>query len=461
MIKDQWQEIYGISTIAWKTILWVRSFLLNDRAVELSTAKVSFSLIRWFVSEAELRSTLDLWRLGKAKLSGSRGSRMSWVRRCWRTSRVRVENIPWTHDTAVTSGSPKNDGGTKYSAWKVQRSNHLHVDVQRHWLGTKRKQKTCTVHSWDFATYAAKFPKGHWSFSGSGFEEKWYGTHIRKSNGSRNRVADLMMIHLRKSGHPPFRWTSALSRGSLKSKGGGRSSTRNNADLATAVVLFRIIISVNQLSVNGAVADWREELAQQISVQSSTGTRNPVAKVNDESESKVSPTDVPILTQLLLINVPAQGTGSCRENTSPRDDKGSTPKLEIKVSNYMERYEIEIKVDSMQNDGSQSWIVTSRGIGKYVNELPEDNKKSIHYEDVASSAGKLVAIKQQEQFIPYSSSSSSSSTVMPINQRKWNDISAATWWHVLQNLETNDPTSTTSRLSPRRWWSNWTERVVS
>ena len=118
-----------------------------------------------------------------------------------------------------------------------------------------------------------------------------------------------------------------------------------------------------------------------------------MAKVNDESESKVSPTVVPILTQLLLINVPAQGTGSCRENTSPRDDKGSTPKLEIKVSNYMERYEIEIKVDSMQNDGSQSWIVTSRGIGKYVNELPEDNKKSIHYEDVASSAGKLVATK--------------------------------------------------------------------
>ena len=90
----------------------------------------------------------------------------------------------------------------------------------------------------------------------------------------------------------------------------------------------------------------------------------------------------------------------------------------------MERYEIEIKVDSMQNDGSQSWIVTSRGIDKYVNELPEDNKKPVHYEDVASSAGKLVAIKQQEQFIPSSSSSSSSSTMMPINQRKWNDISA-------------------------------------
>ena len=55
----------------------VRSTLLNDRAVELSTARVSFSLIRCFVSEAALRSTHDQWRLGKAKLSGSRGSRMS------------------------------------------------------------------------------------------------------------------------------------------------------------------------------------------------------------------------------------------------------------------------------------------------------------------------------------------------------------------------------------------------
>ena len=51
----------------------------------------------------------------------------------------------------------------------------------------------------------------------------------------------------------------------------------------------------------------------------------------------------------------------------------------------MERVGIEIKIDSMQNDGSQSWIVISRGVNKYVTELPEKNEKLIHYEEVASS----------------------------------------------------------------------------
>ena len=81
----------------------------------------------------------------------------------------------------------------------------------------------------------------------------------------------------------------------------------NNADPATAELLLRIIISVNQLSIYGAVADWCEELAQQISDHSSSSTGNPVANVNNESESKVAPTVVSILTNSLLINVPAEG----------------------------------------------------------------------------------------------------------------------------------------------------------
>ena len=45
---------------------------------------------------------------------------------------------------------------------------------------------------------------------------------------------------------------------------------------------------------------------------------------------------------------------------------------------------------------------------------------SIDWTKSSHSAGKPVAINQQHQFIP----SSSSSAIMPINQRKWNDISA-------------------------------------
>ena len=70
-------------------------------------------------------------------------SRISWIGRWWwRARRVRVENFPRTHNTAATSGNPKNDGGKEKSAWTIPRSNHLHVDVQRHWLGKRRKQKS-------------------------------------------------------------------------------------------------------------------------------------------------------------------------------------------------------------------------------------------------------------------------------------------------------------------------------
>ena len=169
-------------------------------------------------------------------------------------------------------------------------------------------QKFCMSNSSDVAAYARRFSIGHWSFLGPGTEEKWYGTHICKPNGFWSRAAGMMMIHLRESGHPTCKGTSALARGRLESRGGGgKTSIHYNADPLTVELLFRIIISVNQLSLYGAVADWCEELSQQISDHFSSSTGNLVAKVNDDSESKVSPIGVSILTKQLLINVPAQG----------------------------------------------------------------------------------------------------------------------------------------------------------
>ena len=55
-----------------------------------------------------------------------------------------------------------------------------------------------------------------------------------------------------------FRATSPLSRGTLTSKGGGRLSIHFCADGHTIETVFRTIISVNQLSIYGAVSDlWR------------------------------------------------------------------------------------------------------------------------------------------------------------------------------------------------------------
>ena len=63
------------------------------------------------------------------------------------------------------------------------------------------------------------------------------------------------MLKFAKSRHLVFRATSALERGELKSKGKGVNSIHFNGSDDAIELIFRTIISVNQLSVYGAVAD--------------------------------------------------------------------------------------------------------------------------------------------------------------------------------------------------------------
>ena len=71
-------------------------------------------------------------------------------------------------------------------------------------------------------------------------------------------MAEKMMLEFAESGHPIFRATSPLSRGRLKSKGHGKLSIHYCADLETIQTVFRTILSVNQLSLYGAVAEMCE-----------------------------------------------------------------------------------------------------------------------------------------------------------------------------------------------------------
>ena len=67
------------------------------------------------------------------------------------------------------------------------------------------------------------------------------------------------MLTFAESTHPVFRSAGPLSRGVLKSKGGAKLSIHHCADQGTIETVFRTIISVNQLSLYGAVADMCEE----------------------------------------------------------------------------------------------------------------------------------------------------------------------------------------------------------
>ena len=101
--------------------------------------------------------------------------------------------------------------------------------------------------------FAKRFPAGHWSFFGPGSETQWYSTYNERPQGERDRVAELMTIKFRESGHPVLRATSPLYRGTLKSKGGGQLSIHFCDDGDTIETVFRTIISVNLLSIYGAV----------------------------------------------------------------------------------------------------------------------------------------------------------------------------------------------------------------
>ena len=125
--------------------------------------------------------------------------------------------------------------------------------------GSEDNEQECNANADLVSIYARRFSPGRWSFLGLGSEKKWYSTHGSIPQGKWDRVAELMMIKFGESGHPVFRATSPLSRGTLKSKGGGKLPIHHCADMGTIEIVFRTLISVNQLSVFGAVSDLCEE----------------------------------------------------------------------------------------------------------------------------------------------------------------------------------------------------------
>ena len=106
---------------------------------------------------------------------------------------------------------------------------------------------------------ARRFGIGQWSFIGPGSEKKWYFSE-NSPQGVWDDTAEQMLLEFAESGHPTFRATIPLSRVFLKSKGRGKLSIHFVADAETIDTIYRIILSVNQLSIYGAVAVVCEEV---------------------------------------------------------------------------------------------------------------------------------------------------------------------------------------------------------
>ena len=69
-----------------------------------------------------------------------------------------------------------------------------------------------------------------------------------------------MMLNFSGCGHPIFHASGAFERGELRSKGGGKKSIHFNGGHENIELLLRTLISANQLSVYGAIADLCDEV---------------------------------------------------------------------------------------------------------------------------------------------------------------------------------------------------------
>ena len=122
----------------------------------------------------------------------------------------------------------------------------------------KGNKDECLANAGVVKVLARRFGVGQWSFIGPGSEKKWYSAE-NSPQGAWDNIAEEMLLEFAESGHPTFRATTPLSRGILKSKGRGKLSIHFAADQDTIDTIYRIILSVNQVSIYGAVAALCEE----------------------------------------------------------------------------------------------------------------------------------------------------------------------------------------------------------
>ena len=287
-----------------------------------------------------------------------------------------------------------------------------------------------------------------------------------------------MLLELAESGHPTFRATTPLSRGQLKSEGHGKLSIHFAADEHTIETIFRIILSVNQLSIYGAVAAICEEfenhqdgsgepeiLMGQSIVLGETKAEVPLQNENLlnhqilwqqyierikslSPESKVSRfckeagfMRVVEVGQYFVTkdtgNLRQFRSVACREYTLPRDDPSSQPKgwiqgnmrigpvLEVTTSFQYGKHGIEIRIWSVGQDNSQSWVRISYGTNKYVIDSIQDNTEisaDPHEDQTSQTSVKVVAARSKSKAKPQQREPVDTTATIPMHERRWIDI---------------------------------------
>ena len=340
----------------------------------------------------------------------------------------------------------------------------------------KGNKEECLANAGVVKVLARKFGVGQWSFIGPGSEKKWYSSE-NSPQGALDNLVEQMLLLFAESGHPIFRSTTPLSRGQLKSKGRGKLSIHFAADGDTVDTISRIILSVNQLSIYGAVAAICEEfenhqdgsgepdvlmgqsvlgeIKAEIPLQNENSSNHQILwqqyieRIESLSpESKVSR----FCMEAGFMRIVEVGqyfmtkdTGdfrqfrsvACREYTLPRNDPASQPKgwiqgnmrigpvLEVTTSFQNYKYGIEIRIWSVGQDNSQSWVRIFYGTIKYVVDSNQDNTEipaDPHEDQTSQTSIKVIAARSKAKAKPQQREPVDTPTTIPMHERKWIDI---------------------------------------
>ena len=341
----------------------------------------------------------------------------------------------------------------------------------------KGNKDECLANAGVVKVLARRFGIGQWSFIGPGSEKKWHSAE-NSPQGAWDNIAEQMLLKFAESGHPTFRATTPLSRGQLKSKRRGKLSIHFAADGHTIDTIFRIILSVNQLSVYGAVAAICEEfenhqdgsgepevLMGQSIVLGEIKAEVPLQNEDPMNDQIIWQQHIQQVESLSLENKVSkfckeagfmrvvevgqyfvtEDIGSlrqarsvaCREYTLPRDDPASQakgwiqgnmrigPVLEVTTSFQHFKYGIEIRIWSLNQDNSQSWVRISNGTVKYVVESIQDNTEipaDPQEERVPQTNIKVVAARSKAEAKPQLRVLVGTTATIPIHERRWIDI---------------------------------------
>ena len=163
---------------------------------------------------------------------------------------------------------------------------------------TKRgNSERCISNSEQVKNYAKKFTQGHRTFLGLGCEKNWYGKSNYPPEGKMARHSQ--------HGGEAIRGICGILR-----KKNNKETRHFSADASNTELLDRTIHSVNQLSINGAVARWCEYFGMMSDVK-------PPKTVNDEILEEVQPKEVTSLVKAPRNAQPAAGNSLSEVQQTP------------------------------------------------------------------------------------------------------------------------------------------------